>query len=102
MRYDDYKPFIDVNTPSLIAVPIPDPKPLYPSVKPKVESSVIREVLCRKKRAGLADGTTSLSMELTDDQVLGQVSQDERLLIDFIINCLQLKPWKRLTCEKAL
>ena len=85
-------PFIDVNTPSLIPAPIPDPKPRYPSVKPKVESSVIREVLCRKKRLGLADGTTSLNLDLTDDEVLSRVSQDERLLIDFITNCLQLKP----------
>ena len=35
---------------------------------------------------------TNLSMELGEDELLGLVSQDERLMIDFIVNCLQLRP----------
>ena len=120
LTYDDYRTFIDLNTPSGEPIPIPDPKPRYSPVKPKVKSSVIKEVLCRKKRhatsAGsdqvskqnsgslgeMYQGNTNLSMDLSEDELLGLVSQDERLMIDFIVNCLQLKQQDRMTCEAAL
>ena len=79
-------------------MPIPDLKQRYQSVKPKLESSLIKEVLCRKKRYltnefSKDNESSTISMKLSDDEILGKVSQDERLLIDFIICCLQLKPW---------
>ena len=85
VRYNDYKPYLDLNTPSGAPVPIPDPKPTHKSVKPKVVSSVIKEVLCRKKRP---DTDEVIDMKLSDDEILSLVSQDERLMIDFINNCL--------------
>ena len=81
-------------------MPIPDPKPVYKAVKPKVISSVIKEVLCRKKRPGTPNEV--LDLLLSDEEVLNRVSQDERLMIDFIDNCLQLRPEERITCENAL
>lgn len=99
LTYDNYKPFLDLNTPSGAPVPIPDPKPRYTGGgKPKEASSIIKEVLCRKQR----DDASQISLRLSDDDILGQVSQEERLMVDFIMNCLELKPWKRLTCEAAL
>lgn len=71
LTYDDYRQFLDLNTPSGIPAPIAEVKPKYASVKPKVESSIIKEVLCRKKRTKNGD---ALSLELTDDEVLGLVS----------------------------
>ena len=50
LTYDHYAPFLDLNTPSGVPAPIPDPNPRLASVKPKVESSLIKEVLCRKRR----------------------------------------------------
>ena len=43
-----------------------------------------------------------MSMDLSEDELLGLVSQDERLMIDFIVNCLQLRQQDRMTCEAAL
>ena len=71
ITYDDYKPYLDLNSPSGDPVPIPDAKPRYASVKPKTESTITKEVLCRKKRA-TTEGRESLTlgMDSTEDQIL--------------------------------
>ena len=62
-NYDDWRSFINIDTPNGLPIPIPDPKPRYASVKPKTQSSIIKEVFCRKK---LKDGQQPLKMELSE------------------------------------
>ena len=101
LSYDNYKPYLDLSATSGQPVPIPESKPRFTSVKAKQQSSIIKEVLCRKKRPTINE-EKMFDLQASDEEVLSRVTQDERLMIDFIINCLQLKPQARMTCEMAL